>query len=146
MVGLGGTGSCVVEQLARLGIGHLTLVDGQQFEPSNVNRVYGSRRIDGGLPKTKIAERLIADIGLGTKVTLIDRPITFQSALMQLRTCDILFGCTDDEWGRSLLTRFAIYYYIPVLDMGVRINSDKGAIRSINGRRSSISTVTAEPK
>jgi molybdopterin/thiamine biosynthesis adenylyltransferase len=143
VIGVGGTGSCVVEQLTRLGIGHLTLVDAQDFEPSNVNRVYGSRRIDGGIPKVKIAERLAADIGLNTKVTLVTRPTTFQSTLMQLRTCDMLFGCTDDEWGRSFLTQFAIYYYVPVFDMGVRISSEDGVIQSIQGRVTTLMPGTA---
>ncbi len=134
VVGLGGTGSCVAEQLTRLGIGRLTLVDGQDFASSNVNRVYGSRRIDGGVQKVKIAERLVADIGVNTQVSLIDKPITYRSALMPLRSCDFIFGCTDDEWGRSLLTRLAVYYCVPVFDMGVQINSKDGVIRSIQGR------------
>src|SRR5688500_10935071 len=40
VVGLGGTGSAVVEQLARLGVGELLLCDPQEFESTNVNRVY----------------------------------------------------------------------------------------------------------
>ena len=45
--------------------------------PSNpLYRVYGSRVIDEGLPKVKIIERLIADIGVGTKVRLLPRLIT----------------------------------------------------------------------
>ena len=107
---------------------------GQTFDASNVNRLYGSRVIDEGLPKLKIIERLIADIGLGTQVRLLPRPITFRSVIEEFRTCDVIFGCTDDEWGRSLLTRLAIYYAIPVFDMGVKIDSKDGLIRSINGR------------
>jgi hypothetical protein len=45
-----------------------------------------------------------------------------------------VFGCTDDEWGRSILTRLAIYYFIPVFDMGVKISSNEGVIGSIQGR------------
>ncbi|MEQ1939389.1 ThiF family adenylyltransferase [Mesorhizobium sp. CN5-321] len=134
IVGVGGTGSSVLEQLIRLGVGTIYISDGERFESSNVNRVYGSRVIDDTLPKIKIAQRLAAEIGLGTKVELIDKPISYQSALKTFRDCDIVFGCTDDELGRSLLNTFAIYYYIPVFDMGVKIDSDEGVIRSINGR------------
>jgi molybdopterin/thiamine biosynthesis adenylyltransferase len=134
VVGAGGTGSCVIEQLVRLGVGSVIVSDGDCFDPSNVNRVYGSRVIDAGVPKVKLAERLSADVGFGTKVRVLPRPITFKSVFDELRACDIVFGCTDDEWGRSLLTRLAIWYYIPVFDMGVKIDSDQGAIRSINGR------------
>lgn len=134
IVGVGGTGSCVLEQLIRLGVGTIYISDGECFESSNVNRVYGSRVIDDAVPKIKIAQRLAADIGLGTKIELIDKAISYQSALKKFRNCDIVFGCTDDELGRSLLNAFAIYYYVPVFDMGVKIDSDDGVIRSINGR------------
>jgi len=134
VVGVGGTGSCVVEQLIRLGVGTIIIADGEKFERSNVNRVYGSRLIDDGVAKIKIAQRLAADIGLGTVVELIDKPITYRSAVQQFRNCDLVMGCTDDELGRSLLNSFAIYYYIPVFDMGVKIDSSDGVIRSIQGR------------
>ncbi len=143
VVGAGGTGSAVIEQLTRLGVGQLVIADGETFDASNVNRLHGSRVIDQDLPKTKIAQRLIADIGLGTQITLIPRPISYRTALSQFRECDVIFGCTDDNWGRSLLTRLAIYYIIPVFDMGVKIDSEDGVIRSINGRVTTLMPGTA---
>jgi hypothetical protein len=134
VVGAGGTGSCVAEQLVRLGVGSVLIADGEKFEASNVNRVYGSRVVDAGIAKVKLAERLAADIGLGTRVDVIGKPITFESVLSKFLDCDAVFGCTDDEFGRSLLTRFAVYYAIPVFDMGVKIDSEDESIRSIQGR------------
>jgi ThiF family protein len=134
IVGIGGTGSAVLEQLTRLGVGELVISDGQRFEASNVNRLYGSRTIDQDLAKVKIGQRVIADIGLGTRLTVIDRPITYKSVMAALRECDVIFGCTDEEWGRSILSRMAIYYGIPVFDLGVKIDSGAGQIRSIQGR------------
>lgn len=134
VVGVGGTGSAVVEQLVRLGVGALVIADGQSFEASNVNRLYGSRVVDQNIAKVKIAERLAADIGVGTKVTVIQKPITYRSAFSAFLECDLVFGCTDDEWGRSLLTRLAVYYGIPVFDVGVKIDSRDGVLRSIQGR------------
>ena len=57
VVGVGGTGSAVVEQLARLGIGTLSIFDGDHFDNSNVNRVYGSSATDSGIKKVDIAKR-----------------------------------------------------------------------------------------
>jgi molybdopterin/thiamine biosynthesis adenylyltransferase len=108
--------------------------DGQKFEASNVNRLYGSRTIDQDIAKIKIGQRLVADIGLGTKVTVLEKPITYRSAFSAFRECDVIFGCTDEEWGRSLLSRASIYYGIPVFDLGVKIDSNGGTIRSIQGR------------
>jgi len=134
VVGLGGTGSCVTEQLIRLGVGNLFLFDDQYFEDSNVTRVYGSRSIDLGIPKTKILERLAADIGLGTRVRLFAGNVASLQVAKKLRECDVLFGCTDDQQGRAVLNRIAIYYYIPVFDMGVLLDSEDEIMRSICGR------------
>jgi molybdopterin/thiamine biosynthesis adenylyltransferase len=134
IVGAGGTGSAVAEQLIRLGVGHIAVFDNDVIDKSNVTRVYGSGRTDAGRKKVDNIRRTARRVGLGTKVTAINKNITFRSAAALLRECDVVFGCTDDEWGRSILCRLAIYYYIPVIDMGVSISSNEGTIRSVQGR------------
>jgi len=134
VVGAGGTGSAVCEQLIRLGIGKLTVVDAGTFESSNVNRVYGSSVFDETLPKVNIVARVAAGIGLGTELTHVQGHLSFRSVTEKLLDCDIVFGCTDDEWGRSILNRVALRYCIPVFDMGVNIDTDRGKILSIQGR------------
>jgi molybdopterin/thiamine biosynthesis adenylyltransferase len=134
IVGNGGTGSAVAEQLIRLGVGRLSLFEGQTLDASNVTRVYGSRLSDVDRPKVEIIERLAKEIGFGTEVTLFPRHITKSETAKALRDCDVIFGCTDDEWGRSILSKLAIDYYIPVFDMGVKIDSTEGSIVSVQGR------------
>lgn len=136
IVGTGGTGSAVAEQLIRLGVGHLLIFDGDTFDSSNINRVYGSYVTDESLPKVNIVERNANQIGLNTKIIPFKKHIVYISSFASLRDCDIVFGCTDDELGRSILTRLAVYYYIPVFDLGVAIDQldDNETIRSINGR------------
>lgn len=134
VVGLGGTGSAVVEQLARLGVGRLVVCDPQSFDPTNVNRVFGSSVDDEEEYKTNIAKRNVESIGLGTIVDPIIGDIAYETIVAQLKQCDIIFGCTDDESGRAILTRLAAYYFIPVFDMGVEIDSAEGFIKSVRGR------------
>jgi hypothetical protein len=134
VVGIGGTGSAVAEQLIRLGVGRLSLFEGQTLDASNVTRVYGSRLTDVDQPKVRIIERLAKEIGFGTEVTLFPKHITNSETAKALRDCDVIFGCTDDEWGRSILSKLAIDYYIPVFDMGVKIDSSEGLIVSVQGR------------
>jgi molybdopterin/thiamine biosynthesis adenylyltransferase len=134
IVGHGGTGSAVCEQLTRLGVGHLLVCDPQQFEPTNVNRVYGSGVKDEGTDKTKIAERNIERVGLGTVIEPFQGAITDLQVAQHFKECDVLFGCSDDEWGRSVLTKLAAVYLIPVFDMGVQIDSDGEIIKSVRGR------------
>jgi molybdopterin/thiamine biosynthesis adenylyltransferase len=134
IVGNGGTGSAVAEQLIRLGVGKLSLFEGQTLDASNVTRVYGSRLTDVGVPKVQIVQRLARDIGFGTEVIPFPENITSLRSAEALRDCDLIFGCTDDEWGRSILSKMAYDYYIPVIDMGVKIDSCEGSIVSVQGR------------
>ena len=135
VVGAGGTGSAVLQQLVRLGIGEISIFDPETFDATNVNRVYGSALADKGALKVDIAARAALAVGLKTQINKIPRSITFKSTAQLLRDCDVVLGCTDDEWGRSILTNLAVYYGIPVIDMGVNIDTDDHrTIRSIDGR------------
>jgi molybdopterin/thiamine biosynthesis adenylyltransferase len=143
IVGAGGTGSAVAEQLIRLGVGRLSEFDSQCLEASNTTRVYGSGLKDAGQPKVEIIRRHSDHIGLGTNVTAVDSDITQRASAELLRDCDVIFGCTDDELGRSILCRMATDYYIPVFDMGVKINSKDGEIVSVEGRVTTLVPGTA---
>src|SRR5439155_14848310 len=143
VVGYGGTGSSVFEQLMRLGVGSITVCDPQIFETTNINRVYGSRITDQDKPKTAIAARHANELGLGTVVREFLKPITDLAVAKAFRDCDIIFGCTDDEWGRSILIKLALYYLIPLIDLGVSIDSEGGNIRSVVGRITTIIPGTA---
>jgi proteasome lid subunit RPN8/RPN11 len=134
VVGAGGTGSSVVEQLIRLGIGRLVIADGDSLDRSNISRVYGSAVDDVNVPKSDLMSKLAQRIGLGTVAQSISKPITYESVLKRFRDCDVIFGCTDDEWGRSLLCQFAIRYSVPVFDLGAKIDSKDGIVRAIVGR------------
>ena len=134
IVGTGGTGSAVAEQLIRLGIGKLSLFEGQTLDASNVTRVYGSRMADVGRPKIEIIERLAREVGFETEIRLFPDLITNRATAEALRDCEVIFGCTDDEWGRSILSRIAVDYLVPVIDMGVKIDSNNGTIASVQGR------------
>lgn len=134
VVGLGGTGSAVAEQLCRLGVGEISLFDGEVLEPSNVSRVYGSTAAGVGSLKAQLASDHLQGIGLNTTVHAVSRPITDEEAAKSLRDCDIVFGCTDRQAPRAILTNLSLYYLIPVFDVGVRIGSPGEIIRSVDGR------------
>ena len=97
VVGLGGTGSPVAEQLYRLGIGDLIFFDGDRLEQSNLNRVYGAKLSDVGDFKVDIAKNRLDTIGLGTPVRAVREHITREDSARQLTECDVIFGCTDKD-------------------------------------------------
>jgi molybdopterin/thiamine biosynthesis adenylyltransferase/proteasome lid subunit RPN8/RPN11 len=143
VVGCGGTGSAVCEQLLRLGIGKLVIYDHDKFESSNTNRVYGSTTYDDGAPKVDVIERLVKASGLPTEIGKIGKSIYDEETARTLREHDIIFGCTDDEFGRAILNQVALRYAIPVFDLGVKIDSDHQVIRSVTGRVTTLYPGTA---
>jgi molybdopterin/thiamine biosynthesis adenylyltransferase len=124
----------LAEQLVRLGVGSLTLFDGDCFEDTNVNRVYGSTLALVGLEKVLIAKQHLDMIGLGANVRAIPEDITLESAARELRNCDVIFGCTDKQIPRAILMQLASLYNLPVIDLGVKIDSREGDILGIHGR------------
>jgi molybdopterin/thiamine biosynthesis adenylyltransferase/proteasome lid subunit RPN8/RPN11 len=134
VVGAGGTGSAVAEQLVRLGVGELTIFDGDTLTATNVTRVYGSTVAATGANKAELARSHVTAIGLGTKVNAIPSHIDQEDVAKRLRDCDIVFGCTDRATPRSLLGALATRYYIPIFDVAVKIDSAEGILRGIFGR------------
>jgi hypothetical protein len=73
VVGCSGTGSPVIEQLARLGIGRLVLVDPDRVEEKNLNRILNATREDAYLkrPKVEVMARAIARMRFATEIEII---------------------------------------------------------------------------
>jgi len=134
IVGAGGTGSATFEQLVRLGVGRLSVFDGDVFDRTNVNRVYGSSLSATGRNKATLAATNADRIELGTSIRAYDRHITHQETAKKLRDCDIVFGCTDKQTPRGLLVQLSLRYFIPVFDMGVKIDSEDQVLRGVEGR------------
>jgi molybdopterin/thiamine biosynthesis adenylyltransferase/proteasome lid subunit RPN8/RPN11 len=141
VIGCGGTGSAVVSLLNRLGTGFLALIDNDTIDTTNLNRVHGSRAADvsAGLAKVDVLAREIEAAGLGNHV--IARKAWVGDPVLRdlLRSCDVLFGCTDDHQGRLTLNRLAHYYGIPLIDVGLRMRSARNdADYDMTGRVSTI--------
>jgi len=135
VVGCGGTGSVVSEQLVRLGVRTVTLIDPDTLSLSNVTRVYGSgdQKV-GGLKVDVLADHL-EQIASDVIVNRIVGKITTESVAKQLLSADVIFGCTDDNAGRLVLSRFATYMLTPVIDCGVLLTSNaSGQLDGIDGR------------
>lgn len=139
VVGASGTGSPVVEQLTRLGVGEIVLVDDDQIEQRNVNRIINSTIQDAENEEYKVdvLARAIQDVGLDTRVVVCRENLWNSTAIREVAGCDVVFGCMDSIDGRYLLNMLATYYLLPYIDIGVRLLPDERAgqrgIREICG-------------
>lgn len=75
IIGLGGVGGYAVESLARCGINHFTLVDGDIIKPSNINRQIVVNRYNNNKYKTKEWKKRIKLINKDAKVNIINATI-----------------------------------------------------------------------
>jgi hypothetical protein len=126
VVGCSGTGSPVIEQLARLGVGRLVIVDPDRVEEKNLNRILNATREDAYLkrPKVEVMARAIAAMGFGTELEIIAEDLATPRAVRAVAGCDVVFGCMDGVEGRHLLNRLAAFYVLPYFDVGVKLVAD----------------------
>jgi len=133
IVGLGGGGSHIVQQLAHIGVGHFLLVDDDRVEESNLNRLVGATAADvrRSAWKTTIAARVIRRVHPSAKV-VVERARWQENAEL-LRSCDVIFGCIDSFAGRAELETIARRYLIPYIDIGMDVH-ERGKRFSISGQ------------
>jgi molybdopterin/thiamine biosynthesis adenylyltransferase len=134
VVGLGGTGSQVVQQLAHLGVRRYVLVEDDVVEASNLARLAGATRWDPLLRRRKVAiarrtiRRLSPTAEIKCPGSLRQRP-----ALAALGDVDVIVGCVDNDGARLIISELAAAYLVPYLDIGVGIEGERAA-RAIGGR------------
>jgi|ERR1051326_2652646 molybdopterin/thiamine biosynthesis adenylyltransferase len=134
IVGAGGTGSVVGQQLAHLGARDFTLVDLDVVEDSNLNRLVGATGNDVGRPKVDVLRDLIATVQPRAHVRTIRGDVCDAEVARKLLACDFFFCCTDSEGSRAVLNQFAYQYWLPGIDMGVAIRVRKEQVTHISGR------------
>ncbi len=135
VVGCSGTGSPLVEQLVRLGVGNLVLIDPDTVEYKNLNRILNTTKEDAEQkkPKVKAIAEAIERIGVGTTTkTYQENLYNSIATLRSLVECDAVFGCMDSVDGRHLLNQLCTFYLIPYFDLGVKLEADgNGGITKI---------------
>ena len=97
IVGLGGVGGYVVEALARLGVQNMTLVDGDVFCLSNLNRQILATQSTIGLPKSQVAKERVLQINPNAKVNAIHSYLKQENfANFDFNQFDVIVDAIDD--------------------------------------------------
>ena len=134
VIGCSGTGSPMIEMLARHGAGRILIVDPDKIEVKNLNRIIFARMRDVGRNKAEVAAEWIESIGLGTCVESLPTNLCTPMTTKRVAECDIVVGCMDGAEGRYLLNKLASFYCLPYFDVGVRLDADGvGGVNQICG-------------
>lgn len=134
VIGAGGTGSVLLQQLAHLGVLDFTLVEPDTVEVTNLNRLVGSGPDDLGRPKLEVAARMIRHINPQARITLLERDVADSDVPPHLTALDFLFICTDSHASRAVVGQLAYQYLVPAIDMGVSISVGEAGVTHITGR------------
>ena len=123
VVGLGGVGSHVVQQLALLGVGQLSLIDDDEIDRTSLNRLIGARAYDPipGTSKVTSSWRLVLETNPGVQGLAVPRALTSFQALQAIIDSDYVFGCVDNEGSRLILTELSSAYTKPYFDIASEI-------------------------
>ena len=129
VVGVGGLGSPVSVYLACAGIGHLTLIDSDVVDETNLNRQIlhweqdvGRRKIESALSKLKAMNSSIQLIGK-------DERLDSLNVERLLGGADLIIDCLDNFETRYILNEFAVTSKIPFVH---------GACQGFEGRITTI--------
>jgi uncharacterized UPF0146 family protein len=134
VIGLGGTGSVVVQQLAHLGVGEFLLIDPDVIESTNLNRVVGATRDDVGRPKVDVARRLIASVNPAARVNVLEADVRDRVTARAVLDADTFVCCTDSQGSRAILSQLAYQFSLPGFDVGVAIHVGEEGVEHVSGR------------
>jgi molybdopterin/thiamine biosynthesis adenylyltransferase len=115
VVGCGGLGGWIIEGLARMGVGHLILIDGDTFGESNLNRQTLCTETNLGQLKTEAAQERVAKVNSATEVTLHPVMADEESMKEMLAGADVVVDALDTLPTRLVLQRVAQSLGIPVV-------------------------------
>ncbi len=120
VVGAGALGNEVLKNLALVGIGHITLIDFDVIENSNLSRSVLYRADDRGKPKADVAAHAVRDLNPDVSITSINGNVLTQIGLGLVRSMDLVIGCLDNREARLWVNRMCWKVCTPWIDGGIQ--------------------------
>lgn len=119
VIGAGGLGSHVIQQLSFLGIGSLRIIDDDVVDETSRNRLVGSESDDAtsGTLKVDVGERLARVVDPTIDVTKHPDSFISDRGFELIAGADYVFGCLDSEGARLILTELCAAYTRPYIDL-----------------------------
>ncbi|WP_395680482.1 ThiF family adenylyltransferase [Dokdonella sp.] len=130
IVGLGGTGSCILDFIARTHLENITLFDGDKVHVHTLFRIPGflGKKVIGK-PKVEVLAQVYD--GWHAGITAVAERVTADN-IEQLRGFDFVFVAVDDGPARGVLLDWLSNAGIPYVDCGMGLVRSYGS--TLNGR------------
>ena len=115
VVGAGGLGGWIIEGLARMGVGHLIVIDGDVFEENNLNRQAFSREDLLGQSKAEAARRRVHEVNRAVEVTAHHAWLTEENAASLLQGAEVVVDALDKLPVRMMLQDVCARLGVPMV-------------------------------
>ena len=120
VIGCGGLGGHIIDQLARIGIGSMTVVDGDVFEETNLNRQLLSEVSLLGCSKAEAAANRIARVNPDVEVRAVEAFLDEANAADLISGCDAVLDALDNIDARKILAKACTRAGIPYIYGAIR--------------------------
>lgn len=128
IIGLGGLGGTVTEILARIGVGRLTLVDGDCFDESNLNRQLLSSPANIGKSKAEAAKLRVQEINPAVEVHSVPKFLTADNSEKILHEVHLAIDCLDTITDRFILENGCRKASIPLISAAIGGSSGQATV------------------
>lgn len=115
VIGCGGLGGYVIEMLARLGVGEITLVDGDVFDVTNLNRQLLATEMNLGTSKVAAALARVKQINSDVRINALATFLDAENAERILTSHHVVVDALDDIAARFILQEAASNLGIPMV-------------------------------
>ncbi|HYW30165.1 MAG TPA: ThiF family adenylyltransferase, partial [Gemmatimonas sp.] len=124
IVGLGSVGMTLAEGLARAGHERFVLLDFDEAQTHNMDRLQGTHVTDDvGRLKVELAAALIerSATAASVDVHVVPHSVVEGEGYAAALDCDVIVCCVDRPWARHVLNHLAYAHLIPVIDGGIAV-------------------------
>lgn len=119
VIGAGGLGGHVIELLARQGIGHLLVMDGDSFVCHNLNRQILATELTLGMNKAVAAASRVAAVNSDVEVSAVPQMLDAGNAPALLAGMDVIVDALDTISSRHVLLQAARELHIPLVHAAI---------------------------
>jgi tRNA A37 threonylcarbamoyladenosine dehydratase len=153
IVGAGGVGMLLVQTLARLGVGHLVVIDPERVDPTNLPRLPEATRFDAmawldqddrplairklgqklARHKVHVARRIAYRANDDVTIEAVLGDVADDKTANLLTDCDFIFLAADTMLARDVVNQIAYQFLIPTVQLGSKVVIDPatGEVRDI---------------
>jgi molybdopterin/thiamine biosynthesis adenylyltransferase len=115
VIGCGGLGGYILEQLARLGVGHIVAIDPDVFEEHNLNRQLLSSPASLGRVKAELAAERVAEINPAVTLTPVREAFSRENGRELLSGLDCIVDAVDNVTARLELEAVCSELNVPLV-------------------------------